>query len=66
VAHCWKGLEQADAVVELHGSAMKVLIDQQVVHADANLQDAFVQVPDLTLGGPPEELQGFVLLEKLA
>jgi hypothetical protein len=36
-----------------------------VVHADPDLQDALVQVPNLALGRAPQQLESFVLLEEL-
>jgi len=37
-----------------------------VVEADADLQDAVVQIADRRTGIAPEELEGLVLLEELA
>jgi hypothetical protein len=66
VAHFGKSLEQPDAVVELDGRAMEVSVLEQVVHADANLEDTFVQVADFARRRPPQQLDGFVLIEELA
>jgi hypothetical protein len=65
VAHVGERLQQADPVIELHRCAVKVPIYQQVVHANPDLQDSLVQVPNLALGRPPQQLQRLVLLEKL-
>ena len=53
-------------MVELDRRAMKVAVFQQVVHAHADLQDAFVQVTNLAGRRAPEKLERLVLLEELA
>src|SRR6267143_7276480 len=37
-----------------------------MVHAHADLQEAFIQVADLVGRGPPQQLEGLVLIEELA
>jgi len=66
VARIGERRQKADAVVELHRRTVKVAVLQQVVHAHADLQDAFVQVADLAGRRPPEQLERLVLLEELA
>ena len=53
-------------MVELDRRAVKVAVLQQVMHAHADLQDAFVQVANLAGRGSPEQLERLVLLEELA
>ena len=53
-------------MVELHGGAVEVAVLQQVVHANANLENALVQVSDLRRCGAPLELECLVLLEEFA
>src|SRR5207244_5878713 len=59
-------LKEADAVIELDRGAMEVALLEQVVHAHADLQDAFVQMANLLRCGPPQQLEGLVLVEELA
>src|SRR5712691_4684480 len=66
VACIRKRRQKADAMVELDCRAVKVAVFQQVVHAHANLQDAFVQVANLARRGAPEQLERLVLLEEFA
>ena len=53
-------------MVELDRRAVKVAVLQQVMHAHADLQDAFVQVANLAGRGSPEQLERLMLLEELA
>src|SRR5437867_2714568 len=66
MTHRRKRLEKANAVVELDCRAMEVAISQEMVHADADLQDTFVEVANLVWGGSPQQLEGFVLFEEFA
>jgi hypothetical protein len=66
MAHVRKGLQQANAMIQLHRGAVKVPILEQMVHTYADLQDAFVQVANLVGRGTPQQLKCLVLLEKLA
>lgn len=66
VAGSGKRREEADAVIELHGCTMEVVVCEQMVHAYPDLEDALVQVANLTRRRPPQQLQRFVLLEELA
>ena len=66
VADLRECFQQPDAMVELDGRPAKVVLVEQVVQADANLQDALVQVAYLAGRGSPQQFQRFVLLEKLA
>jgi hypothetical protein len=66
VADLREWLEQPNAMIELYGCAAKVVFRKQVVQADANLKDAFVQVADLLGRRAPQQFECFMLLEKLA
>jgi hypothetical protein len=46
-------LQQSDAVIHFDGRAVKIPVHHQVMHANADLQDALVQVADLTWRCPP-------------
>ncbi len=53
-------------MVELDRRAVEIVVHEQVVEADADLQDALVQMADLVGRGAPEQLERLVLLEELA
>ena len=61
-----KRFEEADAVIEFDCRPMEIVIFEQVVHADADLQDPFVEMADLVGRRPPQQLEGLVLIEELA
>lgn len=65
MAHRRERVQQLDAMVELHRRPAKVVLVEQVVQPDADLQDALVQVPNLRGRRAPQQLERFVLLEKL-
>lgn len=50
LARGWKGLQQLDPVVQLYGGTVKIAVDQEVVQANAHLQDALVQVANFAFG----------------
>jgi hypothetical protein len=66
VADVGKRAQQTNSVVQLHGSPVEVVIVEQVMHADADLQDAFVQVANLAWRRPPQQFECLMLLEKRA
>jgi len=53
VANRRECLEQPDPVVELDRRAMEVVVRKQMMHANADLQNTFVQVADLAGRGAP-------------
>src|SRR5258707_15831336 len=60
-----KPLEEADGRFELGDGAAEVATSQ-VIQPDAHEQDSLIEIADLVFLGPPENFQGFVLLEILA
>ena len=65
VADLGKRLEQPRSMVQFDGGAVEISVLEQMVHADADLQDAFVEMANFTRCGAPEQFQRFVLLEEL-
>lgn len=63
---CRESGQKPDAMVQLDRRTVKIAIDEQMVHAHADLQDALVQVPNDVRRSPPQQLQCFMLLEKFA
>lgn len=66
VADLGERLEQPHPMVKLDGGAVEVSVLEEMVHADTDLQDAFVEMADFTGRRPPEQFERFVLLEELA
>lgn len=57
--------ESRDALIEQRAGAVMIAV-APVMEADADLQDAVVEIADRRPRGAPEELEGLVLLEELA
>lgn len=53
-------------MVQFDGGPMEISVLEQMMHTDADLQNAFIQVADLTGRRSPQQFEGFVLLEELA
>ena len=53
-------------MIELDCRPVEIAIFEQMVHANADLQDALIQVADHVRRGPPQQLEGLVLIEELA